>query len=181
VSLADRIRSLFGGTPAPRPSARDERIDRVAPWLYIGPALPADRVADLVEQGITHVLDLREEGSDDPALMEQLGIRWRRIPIADRVAPEDEQLEAILDWLDREADTGRDQAVYVHCHAGLGRTPTIAIALLMQQELTLAEARRIVFAARPEVSPTEPQMDWLELLEARLAPSRASRADRRVD
>lgn len=173
MSLAARIRSLFSGAPAPRPAPRDERIDRVAPWLYIGPALPAARLADLVEQGVTHVLDLREEGSDDPALMEQMGLRWRRIPIADRAAPEDAQLEAILDWLDREADTGHDQAVYIHCHAGLGRTPTIAIALLMQQQLTLAEARRIVFAARPEVSPTEPQMAWLELLETRLAPARA--------
>lgn len=172
MSLADRIRSLFGGPTAPRATAREDRIDRVAPWLYIGPALPPDRVADLVQQGITHVLDLREEGSDDPALMEQMGLHWRRIPIADRAAPEDEQLEAILDWLDREADTGRDQALYIHCHAGLGRTPTVAIALLMQQQLTLSEARRIVFAARPEVSPTEPQMNWLELLEARLAPSR---------
>lgn len=173
MSLIARIRSLFGGPTAPRPARPHERIDRVAPWLYIGPALSADRVADLVEQGVTHVLDLREEGSDNPALMEQMGLRWRRIPIADRAAPGDDQLEAILDWLDSEVDTGREQAVYVHCHAGLGRTPTIAIALLMQQQLTLAEARRIVFAARPEVSPTEPQMAWLELLEARLAPARA--------
>ncbi len=58
----------------------------------------------------------------------------------------------------------------MHCHAGLTRTPTIAIALLMQQQLSLAEARRLVFAARPEVEPSQRQMAWLELLEARLRP-----------
>lgn len=178
MSLGDRLRALFSGgasgSGAPRGT---DRVDRVAPWLYIGPVLGPDRISELVEQGITHVLDLREEASDDPAVMEQLGLRWRRIPVADRAAPEDEQLEAILDWLDREADASHDQALYVHCHAGMGRTPTVAIALLMQQQLTLAEARRLVFAARPEVAPTPPQMAWLELLDARLAAVRTPAGD----
>jgi len=174
VSLGERLRALLsGGASASAAPTGVARVDRVAPWLYIGPALGPDRVIELVEHGITHVLDLRDEASDDPVVMEELGLRWRRIPIADRAAPEDDQLESILDWLDQEADTSRDQALYVHCHAGMGRTPTVAIALLMQQRLTLAEARRLVFAARPEVAPTQPQMDWLELLEARLA-SRAT-------
>ena len=167
--LGDLFRSLFGGAPAaPVGSTSAQRVDRVAPWLYIGPALSADGVAGLPERGVTHVLDLREESSDDPDLMARLGLRWRRVPIADRAAPTDEQLEAIIDWLDAEADSDHDQAVYVHCHAGIGRTPTVAIALLMQQQLSLAEARRLVFAARPEVSPTESQMLWLETLAARL-------------
>jgi len=175
-SLGDRLRSLFGGDARPAPRASATRIDRVAPWLYIGPVLTPDRMAALPEQGVTHVLDLREEASDDPALMAHLGLRWQRIPVPDRDAPSDEQLDEIIDWLDREADPSTEQAVYVHCHAGMGRTPTIAIALLMQQQLTLAEARRLVFAARPEVSPTQPQMDWLEALDARLAQARAQQS-----
>ena len=167
-SLGDRLRSLFGGgSLAPRRPASAERIDRVAPWLYLGAALPDSGYADLPRVGVTHVLDLREEGSDDADLIARLGMRWRRIEIPDREPPTDEQFETVLDWLDREADASTDQAVYVHCHAGLTRTPTVAIALLMQQQLSLAEARRLVFAARPEVEPTARQMAWLELLEAR--------------
>lgn len=171
-SLGDWLRSFFPGDPARRRPASADRVDRVAPWLYLGAALAASRYSELPAMGVTHVLDLREEGSDDPELIERLGMRWRRIEIPDREPPTDEQLEVILDWLDGEADTSTDQAVYVHCQAGLTRTPTIAIALLMQQQLSLAEARRLVFAARPEVSPTEPQMDWLEALEARLLQAR---------
>ncbi|MEI7926032.1 MAG: dual specificity protein phosphatase, partial [Chloroflexota bacterium] len=163
---------LFGGSPRPTTPESSTRVDRVAPWLYIGPALTPEAVADLPLQGVTHVLDLREEASDDPAVMEGVGLRWRRIPIQDRAAPTDEQLDEIIDWLDKEADSSTEQAVYVHCHAGMGRTPTIAIALLMQQQLSLGEARRLVFAARPEVAPTQGQMDWLERLDARLAATR---------
>jgi len=170
-SLFDWLRFLFGVDGSnPATSPRGAKIDRVAPWLYIGPALPADALADLSARGVTHVLDLRAEDSDDPVAMERLGLRWRRIPILDREPPEDAQLESIIDWLDSEADPSGEQAVYIHCHAGAGRTPTVAIALLMHQHLTLAESRRLVFAARPGVAPTEAQMAWLEALEARLRP-----------
>jgi protein-tyrosine phosphatase len=172
--LGDLLRSLFGGgPPSPSRTTSATRIDRVAPWLYIGPALTPDGVAGLAAQGVTHVLDLREEASDDPDMMERTGLRWRRIPIPDRAAPSDDQIETIIDWLDQEADASTEQAVYVHCHAGMGRTPTVAIALLMQQQLTLGEAQRLVFAARPEVAPTQAQLDWLRALEERLAAARA--------
>ena len=169
--LRERIAGLNGGasTGAPVPD-RAASIDRVAPWLYIGPVLPAEGWSGLAERGVTHVLDLRAEADEDASAIEALGMRWRHVPIADRDAPDDAQLESIIDWLDDEADSSVDQAVYIHCHAGFGRTPTVAIALLMQQDLTLAEARRLVFAARPDVSPTTRQMAWLERLEARLRP-----------
>lgn len=166
-SLGDRLRALLRGGGA-SPDHRSVRVDRVAPWLYIGPVLGPDVLPALLDRGITHVLDLREEGSDDPAIMAQLGLRWRRIAIPDREPPTDDQIEIIVDWLDSEADASEDQAVYVHCHAGVSRTPTVAIALLMHQDLTLAEAQRAVFAARPEVAPTQSQIAWLEALEARL-------------
>ena len=161
------LRSLLGAGDA---AAARTRVDRVAPWLYIGPALPDDGLAALPARGVTHVLDLRDEASDDPALLERLGLRWQRVPMVDREPPGEGQLEAIVEWLDGEADDASEQAVYVHCHAGISRTATVAIALLMHQDLTLAEARRLVFAARPVVAPTPRQMDWLEALEARLRP-----------
>jgi len=168
TSLRDRLRAVFGGSPPREPHPRTERVDCVAPWLYIGPALSPTGVESLGRRGVTHVIDLRAEGSDDPAVMERVGLRWRRVPIPDREAPSDEQIDSIVRWLDGEADSSGDQAVYLHCHAGVSRTPTVAIALLMHQDLTLAEARRLVFAARPEVAPTDRQMDWLQALERRL-------------
>ncbi len=148
------------------------RVDRVAPWLFIGPSLLIDQYADLRARGVTHIVDLRAEGSDDADALELLGFRWRRIPVPDRHAPTDEQLAELIAWLDADADPNVDQALYVHCHAGLGRTPTVAMALLMQHDLRLAEAHRMVFAARPESAPTTRQLEWLQQVEALLGAGR---------
>ena len=69
--------------------------------------------------------------------------------------------------VDESSDTDPHRTVYLHCRGGIGRTPTVAIALLMQRDLTLAEAHRMVLTARPETSPTPPQLDWLRDVEAR--------------
>jgi protein-tyrosine phosphatase len=160
------------------PGGSSRRVDRVAPWLFIGPELLIDQYAELRRRGVTHVVDLREEGSDDADSLQALGFRWRRIPILDRRAPTDAQLADLIAWLDADADPNVDQAVYLHCHAGLGRTPTVAIALLMQHNLTLAEAHRMVLAARPEAAPTTRQLEWLGLLDRALrdTPSEDERA-----
>jgi protein-tyrosine phosphatase len=146
-------------------------VDRVAPWLLIGPELLIDQYEDLRARGVTHVLDLRIEGADDHAALGLLGLQSYRVPVPDRGAPTHAQLESIIAWLDDAADPNAEQAVYVHCRAGLGRTPTIAIALLMQHDLSLAEAHRIVLSARPESAPTTAQLAWLEEVEARRRPS----------
>lgn len=143
---------------------------RVAPWLLVGPALDPSGYASLAEEGVTHVLDLRSEASDDPDLMQSLDLAWLRVPMEDRAAPTHEQLADINAWLDATADP--PPVLYVHCEGGLGRSPTIAIALLMQRGFTRAEAHRFVFAARAVASPTEEQDAWLATLEEALHPSR---------
>lgn len=145
---------------------RGARVDRVAPWLLIGPALDETGYRGLVELGVTHVVDLREEASDDEALMARLGLRWRRLPILDRRAPADVQVDDLIAWWTQEI---RDDAVlYLHCHAGYGRTPTVAIALLMCRAVPLADAHRQVRAARPGAQPSAEQDAFLEAFARRL-------------
>lgn len=173
----ERVRSWLGGLAGggrPRHAGVARRVDQVAPWLFIGPELLPDQYQDLRDRGVTHVLDLRREASDDSDSLAALGLQWRRIPIPDRHAPTHEQLASIVEWLDGAADPVAEQAVYVHCQGGLGRTPTVAIALLMQHDLTLGEAQRLVVSARPESAPTQPQLRWLEEVEARLRPDAAT-------
>lgn len=146
-----------------RASGGEVQYARVASWLLIGPALDASEYAMLAAAGVTHVLDLRSEASDDPELMKSLGLAWRRVPIDDRVAPTSEQLAEIVDWLEpRQQD---EPVVYVHCEGGLGRSPTIAIALLMRRGFTRAEAHRFVVTARTVASPTAAQDAWLTDIE----------------
>jgi predicted protein tyrosine phosphatase len=163
MSPFQKLKSVLGGSRHVTASAR---VDQVAPWLFIGPELSATQYADLRGRGVTHVVDLRLEGSDDPAALDLMGLRWRRLPIADREAPTDVQLADLIQWLDQEATHAPDPALYLHCQAGLGRTPTVAIALLMQHDLSLQESHRLVVAARPEAQPTSRQLVWLQALEA---------------
>lgn len=146
------------------------RVDRVAPWLFLGPALDAAGYRELREQGVTHVVDLREEDQDDAALMASLGLKWRRFPIRDRQAPAPGQLDELRSWVAADSDES-EPVLYIHCHAGLGRTPTVAIALLLYRDMPLRDAHRQVRAARPEAQPTAAQDAYLEdlarLIEAR--------------
>lgn len=144
------------------------RVDRVAPWLYLGPALGEDGYRGLRDEGVTHVVDLRAEDADDGALMAALGLRWRRVPVRDRAAPEPGQLDDLRSWLEAEAGGPDGPVVYLHCHAGFGRTPTVAIALLMHRQIPLADAHRQVRAARPGAQPTAAQDAFLEALARRL-------------
>lgn len=157
------LRRLLGGR-AVRGTALP--VARVAPWLVVGPALAiADYVA-LREEGITHVLDLRREASDDPDAMERLGLRWRRVPIEDRAAPIGAQWEEIQEWCAAIGRAGPEfsasGALYVHCQGGLGRAPAVAIALLMSRGFSLSEAYRLVLAARRGALPTPSQEAWLQ-------------------
>jgi len=139
-------------------------IDRVAPWLLIGPALRDRDYPRLKEHGVTHVVDLREEGADDESLMRSLGFHWRRLPIPDRAAPTLEQIDELVRWLD--ASPADQETLYLHCEGGMGRTPTVAIALLLRQGFALPEALRLVQSARAESSPTRRQLAWLQRIAA---------------
>jgi len=141
---------------------------RIAPWLLVGPALNSDGYEHLAEAGVTHVLDLRSEASDDPALMAALSLAWLRVPIDDRLAPTGDQLDQISNWLETTTDSGREAVLYAHCQGGLGRSPTVAIALLMRRGFTRAEAHRFVVTARSVAAPTPDQDAWLGELERTL-------------
>lgn len=85
-----------------------------------------ERVQRLLRSGINSFIDLTEEGELPgyenllPGLTE-LRVRYRRLPILDHSIPDSPaHMARILDVLDDELAAGRN--VYVHCHAGIGRT-----------------------------------------------------------
>ena len=109
---------------------------QVASWLQVGPALDGPGYLRLRLQGVTHVVDLRDERCDDPDEMDGLGLRWRRLGIAEADAPTPRQIADLVRWLDAEADEVPNASLYLHGAAGRGRTATVAIALLMHQDAT---------------------------------------------
>jgi protein-tyrosine phosphatase len=152
------------------------RVGQVASWLQVGPALDGPGYLRLRLQGITHVVDLRDDRCDDPDEMDGLGIRWRRLRIAEGDAPTQKQLADLVHWLDAEADEVPNASLYLHGAAGRGRTATVAIALLMHQDHTLEEAESLVLAVWPAAYLNDVQRAFLCRLAANLAEPSAAPA-----
>lgn len=87
--------------------------------------------ASLADNGVTTVVDLRAERDlvVDEALLESLGMERVHIPMRDGQAPTPAQVKAFFATV--RAAPGR---VYVHCGAGVGRTGTMAAALLVERD-----------------------------------------------
>jgi protein-tyrosine phosphatase/ADP-ribosylglycohydrolase len=120
-----------GIAPVPIPNSYWVRPGQLLAGEYPGSMSRAEameRVQKLVNAGITSFVDLTEEGelpAYDSLLREltEQHVRYRRFGILDHGLPESTaHMIKILDYLDSELAAG--QCVYVHCHAGIGRTGT---------------------------------------------------------
>lgn len=80
----------------------------------------------LLAAGIQSFVDLTHPHEKPPyeGLLPK-GIAYRRLPIADHSTPDSpEHMSTILAHIREQLAAGRP--VYVHCHAGIGRTGTVA-------------------------------------------------------
>lgn len=106
------------------------------------PVWAENQVKTLIEAGITHVVDVRIERNDEDQFLDL----WESL--TDKQAPEYVHLPMDDDggrvprhvWkkvvslrhkIQQEvAETSNEARVYVHCHMGVNRSPSIALALL---------------------------------------------------
>jgi protein-tyrosine phosphatase len=109
---------------------------------------PADEQADV---GLT--------GEADAA--RRAGLAYRHLPIADMGIPDDKAAAEIVSEI--VADLRSNRYVVVHCHAGIGRSSTIAAAVLIRLGVTPADACTTISAARGmRVPETQTQRNWLD-------------------
>ena len=83
-----------------------------------------------------------------------------QLPTPDHEAPTPDQLfagTALLQQL-----TERGQLAYVHCRLGHGRSPTLVVAYLIRQGMSVDEAIAAVAAKRPEIHIEPAQREALE-------------------
>jgi len=109
------------------------------PLLAAGPypAAPAE-IAVLIAAGIGAFVDLTPDSGYSGYIAEAQRLAaaagrdalHRRFPIRDFGLPEIETMRAILDAIDAWRAAARP--VYVHCHAGLGRTGTVICCWLVR-------------------------------------------------
>ena len=115
----------------------------ILPERLAGSGLPGllnDLEVDLLwlrSSGIRHVISLTEKplalAATPPA-----GLEFHHFPIVDMGIPTPRDTHRLCDFILRAIE--RDEAVLVHCKAGLGRTGTVLACCLVSQGATAEEA-----------------------------------------
>ena len=127
---------------------RTAGISFVTPWLAIGGAIRGeDDVRELLDAGISHVINCQVRVDDAPLLCGRVDYFWN--------PAEDDGEAKPAAWFVRAVEfVGRarqdpDARVLVHCTEGRARAPAIAYSILLASGYSRDEAERAVLAARP--------------------------------
>ena len=140
---------------------------RPAPWLH-------DDLCHLARCGYRVLVSALTPNEVDEASLGDVplactghGLRFAHFPIPNLgVPPLETALPALTEWL---AALRQGHGVAIHCFGSVGRSPTLAAALLALEGVSPAEAwRRVQLARGREVPDTHEQRAWVESLFAAL-------------
>ncbi len=126
-------------------------IFAITKCLWLGPFASPQRLVQLREAGITHVLNVSEAPSVLIAGQSGLAdVRWHPLEDLSQL-PVDETL-ACLAGLHAMATVERSR-VYVHCIAGQNRSPTVLWLYLVACGIGLDEATDLIGRRAPDAGP----------------------------
>lgn len=111
--------------------------------------LAADQLADIIEAGITHVVDLRAERRGMPQWPESAGFVVRSAGVEDDGTPRSgEWFDAFVPWVLEVLDLP-DTKVLVHCAMGSNRGPSGAFTVLLMLGWEPGAALDLIQSQRP--------------------------------
>jgi protein-tyrosine phosphatase len=141
------------------PSFAHANASRITDQLWVGgdlssydDELAGAELAELVEYGLTHIIDVREEWSDEEHVAReqpQLAYLWRGIPDLGQPV-EAEWFAHIVDFA-LEAFQDPESVVLAHCHAGINRGPSAGFAILLALGHDPVDALELIRSQRPIV------------------------------
>lgn len=116
-----------------------------------GVPISAKDIGDLHAAHIRAILSLTERPITaykeiTPDLLERLDIVYYHVPVRDQFPPSVEQARQIIQIIDEMAKHKRP--IFLHCHAGVGRTGTALHLYYLAQGYSFIEAQALVRARR---------------------------------
>ncbi|MPZ47973.1 MAG: hypothetical protein GEU75_01430 [Dehalococcoidia bacterium] len=118
----------------------------------------------LARQGITAVLEVRNEAEDDKLALRGFGIHYLHFSLAKGEVPMIGELEQVVEWVLDELDVG--EKVLIHCDDGRQRSALIAKATLVALGFPLHAADDFLRRAQPDAELTRQQTYTLEVFAA---------------
>ena len=117
-----------------------------------GIPISLENLESLKEQGVQAIVTLTEHPLTSQKLLTTetlaaMGFETLHIPVVDQHPPTKQQGQEVLDFVNRMKDEGK--AVYLHCHAGVGRTGTMAHAIYLLSGMGLDEVKGKIKSTRP--------------------------------
>ena len=129
------------------------KISWIEPERLAASGIPLDAkdLRSLQAQGIRAMISLTEHSllmfrEITPTLLADLDITYLHVPIPDQHPPTADQAQQILHQITMM--TAQHRPVFVHCHAGVGRTGTILHLYYLAQGLSWNETKAKIRATR---------------------------------
>ena len=132
--------------------------------LAVGGCFPMERAGELAScHAIRAIVDLRDEDRDDEERLRELGIAFLHLPAPDMEALGVEGLDRGVAFVRDCLEQGR--RVLIHCQHGIGRSPLLALCVLVDSGMAPLEALEQAKTRRSVVSLSRAQYDgwaaWL--------------------
>ena len=158
--MPDRDASPIGGDEGWRPN-----LSWITDHLAVGGSFPRDRAADLAQRlHVRAIVDLRVEACDDCAEVARHGMAFLHLPTEDHCAVSPAMLDEGVVFANRHL--GVRERVLVHCEHGIGRSATLALAILVSRGCAPLDALELAKTRRALVSPSPVQYEawaaWLK-------------------
>lgn len=116
-------------------------IKWITSYLGVGRApMSYEEFDDIKAEGVKGIVNLCHEFSDLHTLEEQAGFEVYYLPTYDEYAPDIDELDKALFWLDEMLYLKKK--VLVHCRFGQGRTGTFTSAYLLRRGLDLKKTKK---------------------------------------
>ena len=117
-------------------------------------------IEGLSKNGITSIVDLRNEDMDNPIEIQTYSMDYLRVGLMDGGTPSEIQTKEIFVWINEKINRGNK--IFVHCNLGRGRAAIIASIYLISKGMTYYDAISFVKKRRRYVYLNKKQLNFLK-------------------